>query len=150
MALAGDFRMLVWLLLDTGISVFSLSTPSVLIRTWHVVLVRHAGRGHVIWTSVASSKFLDTVCYLLLYVWHDCCYLFLYSLVLFWMKYLRLKLGKFRLMETKDCLRMISSYQYQSIVVISIYMLTFWNFRPNTHILDNHIYWEMCLWLSLF
>ena len=37
-------------------------------------------------------------------------YMFLYSLVLFWMKYLRLKLGKFRLMETKDCHRMLSLY----------------------------------------
>ena len=42
------------------------------IRTWHVVLARHAGQGHVIWTSVASSKFLYTVWYLLLYVRHDC------------------------------------------------------------------------------
>ena len=37
-------------------------------------------------------------------------YMLLYSLVLFWMNNLRLKLGKFRLMETKDCQRMPSLY----------------------------------------
>ena len=51
---------------------FYLSTTSVLIRTWNVLLARHAGRGHVIWASVVSSKFLDIVCYLFFYVWHDC------------------------------------------------------------------------------